>query len=114
MRRIHRAVAAAMLLVPVTTAGAELSRDPFRTPDGYVPATAAEPGEPAGPRRLLDVKAILLSGRKSLVNVGGRIVALGEEVDGYRLVAVRESEAVFSKGAERITVPVRPADNDQE
>lgn len=37
----------------------------------------------------------LRAGKKSMVNVGGQIIRLGEKVDGYRLIQVHERSAVF-------------------
>jgi len=42
-----------------------------------------------------ELTAILSAGRDSMVKVGGAMVRVGEVIDGHRLVAVRESEAVF-------------------
>ncbi len=54
----------------------------------------------------LELRAILHAGRESLVNVGGVILGIGEEVDGYRLVKVEEREAVFRKDSLTFIVPM--------
>jgi hypothetical protein len=45
-----------------------------------------------------------VGGEWPVVNVGGVIVTIGEKVDGYRLIKVREQEAEFEKGAKRFLV----------
>ncbi len=60
----------------------------------------ARPEVPWSPR----LKAVLVAGDGSLVNLDGTIVRLGEEVDGYRLVQVQDSEAIFKKAKQRIVL----------
>lgn len=50
------------------------------------------------------LKAVAVAGRDSLVNVDGAIVRIGGEIDGFRLVEVREREAVFVKDKKRYTL----------
>jgi hypothetical protein len=50
------------------------------------------------------LKAVLVAGDRSLVNLDGTIVRLGEEVDGYRLVQVQDREAIFKKEKQRIVL----------
>lgn len=65
------------------------------------PVSAPQPPEPAWNPVL---KAVIVAGRGSLANVGGVIVGIGGIIDGYRLVQVRESEAVFVKDGKRYTL----------
>ena len=48
--------------------------------------------------------AVMVAGQNSLVDLDGVILKIGEEIDGYRLVQVRDSKAVFRKGSKRIEV----------
>ncbi len=91
----------------VRTANAEgrirLRFDPFAQPG----AQTAGPGSPgrAGSQRAWspELRATLVSGERSLVNLGGTILELGEEAHGYRLLEVREGEAVFERaGSEAV------------
>lgn len=51
-----------------------------------------------------EVNAVVVAGSDSLANVDGAIVRIGGEIDGYRLVEVREREVVFVKGKKRYTL----------
>ncbi len=77
--------------------------DPFAQPGSQT----AGPGRPelAGSRRAWspELRATLVSGEHSLVNLGGIILELGEEAHGYRLLEVREGEALFERaGSEAV------------
>lgn len=50
----------------------------------------------------LSLQATLVAKDKSFANIGGIILAPGEEHDGYRLVSVREGAAVLERNGERI------------
>jgi hypothetical protein len=56
--------------------------------------------------------AVLVAGDDSLVNVGGTILRVGEEFDGYRLLRVREDTAVFTRNGQQVvltmTAPMLP------
>lgn len=45
--------------------------------------------------------ATIRSGSNSLANVNGNIIAIGESIEGYRLVEVHERIAVFMKKGKR-------------
>lgn len=61
----------------------------------------------APPSRL---RFTLAAGPESLVNVDGKTLRIGEEINGYRLEAVRADTAIFSNGARVIELTVRPED----
>jgi hypothetical protein len=52
--------------------------------------------------------ALLVAGRRSLADVQGTIITIGESVDGYRLLFVRDNAAVFVKDDQIVvlTMPV--------
>ncbi len=93
-----------------------LSHDPFVRP----PLTA--PGAPlqnqAGGKRLAGpeapwnpkLTAVMVAGKDSLVDIDGRIINIGEEIDGYYLIKVMEGEAVFRKKNRRVVLKVRPGE----
>jgi hypothetical protein len=88
--------------------GAEpITRNPFTRP-GYtadrplptnteVALLAFEP---------LQLKATLIAGQQALANINGEILAPGDEIQGHRLLQVREREVVLSKDGERLTLSV--------
>ena len=97
-----------LLFAPAANAAEPLQRNPFRAPievDGPVAREETGPWPGAGPRTL-DLRATIVAGRHSSVNLGGSILGLGEEIAGYRLVSVHEGEAVFEKGGESIRIVV--------
>ena len=56
------------------------------------------------------LSAALADGEASLANLGGVILAIGEETHGYRLVAVDTFEASFEKDGATLVLPVAPRD----
>jgi hypothetical protein len=45
----------------------------------------------------LELRGIMIAGSRSQANIGGEIIAIGEEIDGYRLVSVRQQHVVLIK-----------------
>jgi hypothetical protein len=76
-----------------------LANDPFLRP-GLVELAPAEAVAP------LELRAVLSAGDDSLVDVGGRIVRVGDEVSGYRLVGVSEDSALFERDGRSLRVPL--------
>lgn len=85
-----------------------LQNNPFKQPDLSAVADNSTdddaPSDPAGSQ--LELRATLTLGNKSLVNVGGEIIGIGEQIDGYRLLVVDEGVAVFSKKGMHLTLVV--------
>lgn len=81
-----------------------LKHDPFREPDRVeVDATGGERGfEPI-------LRSTIARGNDSLVNLGGHILAIGESIHGYKLIAVRPFDAIFVRKGRRITLEVAGA-----
>jgi len=104
MRRASAACAAALLAVAARADDAPLAKNPFVRPP-LVELAAPESVAAAPPP--LEVRAVLSAGDASLVDVGGRIVRVGDEVDGYRLVAVSEEGARFVKEGHSFDVPLQ-------
>lgn len=83
-----------------------IRHDPFRRPAGG--ANTAEPGQPAAPAVWQPtLRGVLLAGKTSLANVDGQMVALGETLDGHRLVSVSDHQAVFEKDGRRMVLDMR-------
>jgi len=85
-----------------------LANDPFLRPQLIEPPEPA-PAEAASPP--LELRAILSAGDASRVDIGGRIVRVGEEIDGFTLISVSEDDALFERGGRsiRIALPVHSA-----
>ena len=90
-------------------APSELEHNPFARPAWE---TVADERVPilAGPATSVSMglRATMVGRQGSLANVAGTIVAIGENVQGFQLVAVFEDRAVFEHQGDRITVYVRP------
>jgi hypothetical protein len=90
----------------------ELQHDPFARPalTGLQHASKPGPGrngEPTGAStRRLKLQAVMVAGPKSIANVDGKMVRIGDEVYGYRLVEVHERGAVFEKNKTRVVVSI--------
>ena len=91
-----------------------IAKNPFTRP-GYTadrPLPAA-PGVEVEDFREIELKATLISGRRSFANLNGEILAPGEEFRGYRLLRVSEGQAVLSRDGETLTLRVRDPDKDE-
>jgi hypothetical protein len=88
-----------------------LKHDPFARPApaarrasaAPMPATAVKPPLPE-PVWKPELRAIMVAGSKSIVNVDGALVRIGEQFNGYRLVEVHEETAVFVNDTKRVTL----------
>ena len=112
MRRCARllpstAIGLALLAVPAAWA-TELERNPFRSPLQQEANHAANAGGGDLDSDAVELRGILVAGSHSMVNLGGRIIGIGEEVDGYRLLSVAEEHAVFQHAGETITLHLYP------
>ena len=93
--------------------GEKLQHDPFARPalaglqHGSRPGPARN-GEPTGAStRRLKLHAVMVAGPKSIANVDGTMVRIGDQIYGYRLVEVHERGAVFEKNKARFVVSIR-------
>lgn len=111
------AVFSVAALVIAASAGAydpraELRTNPFARP--ALSSGAPKPTNATGPvvstGAPSQLRFTLAAGRDSLVNVDGKTLRLGEEINGYRLDAVRAESAIFTKGAEIIELRIPSKD----
>lgn len=66
-------------------------------------APASPPPAPIAATEPLPVlRALLRGGSRPMANVDGRLLEIGESIDGLRLVEIGEYSAVFVKGRQRI------------
>ena len=101
-----------MLLGAVPTAFADepLKHDLFARPLLTAPSVAntesgatIEQEAPWNPT----LTAVMVAGKASLITIDGVIMKLGEVKDGYRLVQVKDHEATFKKGKERVVLELK-------
>lgn len=72
--------------------------DPFQRPVLLAPPSATDTSQPqVAPEWAPQLRAVMVAGSASMVNVDGSLVGLGEEVEGHRLVEVTERRAVFER-----------------
>ena len=94
---------AGLLLCAGSAAAQTRLRDPFeRPPAAPVPVAPEVPlaAPEAAPK--LELRAVVFDGQKSLINVGGRILGMGETIAGYTVVKVEERGAVLAKDGARL------------
>ncbi|MFK7896610.1 MAG: hypothetical protein AB8G23_12290 [Myxococcota bacterium] len=84
--------------------------DPF----GSRPEQVAAPRETAAPEtgRGPILLSTIVRGDRSLVNLGGTILALEEESLGYRLLEVRAFDALFLKDGQEVRLEVKSPESD--
>jgi hypothetical protein len=54
----------------------------------------------------LQLRATMVAGAESLANISGMIIGIGQEVDGYQLVSVRERNVILAKNGTTKTLSV--------
>lgn len=94
-------------LAGTTGVQAQALRDPTRPP-GIAAAKHPSVGAEA-PKGDLRLQSILVSPERRAAIISGRVVQLGESVQGYRVVAISESEAVLRMGGQSRTLRLYPA-----
>nr|WP_179210281.1 hypothetical protein [Crenothrix polyspora] len=90
--------------------------DPFQRPaisqkSMAVPETAKTPVQP--PVWIPQLKATLLAGRNSMANVNGKVIKLGETINGYKLIKVGERSAIFVKNKQHKQITIDDETNKQ-
>ena len=92
-----------------------LSNNPFsRPPSEAIRDVRPIPESEGRMGSALELQATMIGSVNKLANVGGRILKLGDEVQGYVLVAIHEQFAVFRRNGEDTTVYVKPLAKDDE
>lgn len=97
---VYRLAWVALMALPVAATGAPLKHDPFTRPS-LSGSTSSAGASISGGLKLI---AVIVAGKKSLVNLNGAIIGIGEEKDGYRLIEVRDHQAIFKKNNKRIVL----------
>lgn len=119
---VHRVVLALVLLaawLPETLVAGEpppLAHNPFsRPPSQEKDYDLGIVQNDDGSGATLALRATMVGPARRLANVAGRVLTAGDEIEGYRLVAIHEDYAVFEKGSKAMIVYVKPQpeeDND--
>lgn len=86
-------IALTAVLVHVAASPATLQHDAFARPFQLGSAASAGAYHSSRPKLI----AVIVAGKKSLVNLNGTIIGIGEQKDGYRLISVGDRKAIFEK-----------------
>lgn len=106
------AVAWPPLLVAADTPPA-LSHNPFsRPPSDVIPVARDVRDDDDSTPETLVLQATMVGRVNRLANVGGRILKVGDEYQGYRLGSIHEDSATFERGGRSITIYVRSPDKE--
>ena len=103
----------------VAMAEGQLLHDPFSRPlISNLPTNNAETTSDATNETLWSpqLTAVMVAGKHSLATVDGVTLKLGEEKDGYKLIQVKDHEAIFKKGKKRVVlnIPMMTARQNKE
>ena len=106
-------------LVPTFAAATEpqveLQRNPFSRPAAEeLVATTAKANEVIAAGRNPGLRAVLVAGSKSAVNIDGVILQVGECFSAYCLLSVEEGKARVSRDGKEIVLSLYEQDNDEE
>ena len=100
-------------LLSANTLAAEISQPPvLRTNPFLQPSLKATPVEQEGAGGLqthtadLVLRGTLMAGSDPMANIGGVILEIGGEVNGYRLVSVGERKVIVEKDGVRKTLTI--------
>ena len=119
LRNAMLAAGAITLLVPTfaraTEPRVELQRNPFERPAiEELTASAATVNDGLTEGRDPGLRAVLVAGSKSVVDLGGVILQIGESTNGYQLLSVEEGKAIFSRNDERIVISLYEQESSEE
>ncbi len=103
----------AALAASAQNAGPTLRHNPFAGPPAAAPVEgyAAVPAAAAEVSRSPELRATLVAGKRSIANLEGTILGIGEEAHGYRLLEVRDWDAVFMKDGARVVLEIDPKES---
>lgn len=109
MRLIDLLAAGLTLALFSLTSAAQPLRDPTRPPPGAFAVAKAGAKPVAG--KSMTLQTVLISPQRRTVVISGRIMSLGDKMDGYRLVEIRATEVVMKGSKGTRTLRLYPAVN---
>ncbi len=62
------------------------------------------------PANALELRGTMVAGANSQANIGGKIIAIDEEIEGYKLVSVKQRYVVLDKNGTQKTLSLDPDD----
>ncbi len=107
------ATCAGLLIYGVVAAGellteqAGIDHNPFERPRELRAHAVGNEAPTLMAKGALELRGVLIAGSGSQANINGRIMALGEVLDGYRLVSVSTEEVQLRRDGEKIVLRLR-------
>lgn len=89
----------------VSIASKELDKprfDPFAKPSKLPPSLSKTDNSESLFSNKKKLTATLRAGKNSMVSIEGKIVLLGEKINGYKLIEVNDQSAVFVNNDQRV------------
>jgi hypothetical protein len=102
---LTRCLGLCLLMSPAMLLAADLAtprHDPFARPVLGAASGAAGAADHAQPVWQPRLQAVVVAGPRSSVLLDGRVLEMGEEVDGYRLIQVLPDKASFRHKGRRV------------
>lgn len=91
----------------------KLLHDPFRKPQHLLVTTQNPATSPKQENLFLTASkltATLRAGRNSMVIVDGKTLKLGDSIEGYQLIEIKEHSAIFTKNSQLHTLEIDKTD----
>ncbi len=85
----------------------KLTRNPFDYSGMNPRPRAQENRSPEKSQIQVELRATLVAGVHSIANINGKHLVVGETIDGYRLLTVKEGEVILVKDDKRIMVTMQ-------
>ena len=107
----------ALACCPLLAADSEilgLSNNPFSRPDIFnaPPPPAAQTAELPPEQVELNLTATMVSKFAPMVVVDGQLLAIGDKIEGLKLIAVREGEAIFTRDGKKFSFAIKDRQSD--
>ena len=110
MRSCHRVLTGLLVMLLSSSAahalGFDLKTNPFKRPviEDSGKADQKKPEKTALPEMAL--RGTMAAGPYSLADIGGKILAIGQEINGYKLVTVHQRHVVLQKNDIQLTLSI--------
>jgi len=88
-----------------------LQTNPFSNPHISENETTNDQAKTAIPPVVLELRGTMIAGSNSQANIGGTILAIGEDIEGYTLVSVKQRHVVLEKNGAQKTLSLDPDDS---
>lgn len=88
--------------------GGTLQTNPFSNPYISENDVSKSHARKVLPAIALELRGTMIAGTNSQANIGGTIIAVGENIDGYKLVAIKQRHVVLDKNGTQKTLSLDP------